>query len=61
MLLIVLLVVFVVVMLVWFLAGSKSITANADWLAFIAVLVLGVVVFLVGSGVIVVERPPVVR
>ena len=55
MLLIVLLVVFVVVMLVWFLAKTGAIAANTDWLAFVAVLVLGVVVFLVGSGVIVVE------
>jgi predicted membrane channel-forming protein YqfA (hemolysin III family) len=59
MLLIVLLVVFVVVMLIWLLAKTGAIAANSDWLAFIAVLVLGVVVFLVGTGVVVVERAPV--
>jgi len=43
-------------MLVWFLAKTGALTANTDWLAFVAVLVLGVVVFLVGAGVVVVER-----
>ena len=60
MLLIILLVIFVVVMLVWLMARTGAIAANTDWMAFIAVLVLGVVVFLVGSGVIV-ERTPAVR
>lgn len=64
MLLIVLLVVFVVVMLIWFLSlvGTLPGTTTAgrgDWLAWIAVAVLGVVVFLVGAGVLVVERVPV--
>ena len=58
-LLIILLVVFVVVMLVWLLAKTGALAANTYWLAFIAVLVLGVVVFLVGSGVVVGEGRPV--
>lgn len=57
MLLVVLLVCFVVIMLVWLLAKIGAIQANDGWLAFIAVAILGVVVFLYGSGVIVVERP----
>ncbi len=56
MLLIILLVCFVVVMLVWMLAKTGAIAANDGWLAFIAVLILGIVVFLYGSGVIVIER-----
>ena len=58
MLMIVLLVVFVVVMIIWLLAKTQAITANSDWLAFIAVAVLGVVVFLVGTGTIPVEHTP---
>ena len=54
MLLIILLVIFVVVMLLWFLALVGVVPAGprdySGWLAFIACLVLGVVVFLVGSG-----------
>lgn len=57
--LVALFVVFVVVMLLWGLARSGAITANTDWLAFVAVLVLGAVVFLVGAGVVVVDRAPV--
>lgn len=53
MLLVVLLVIFVVVMLVWALINAGSISGNGNWLAFIAVLVLGVVVFLTGTGVVV--------
>jgi hypothetical protein len=52
-LLIILLVIFVVVMLLWLMAKTGAIAANTDWMAFIAVLILGVVVFLVGTGVIV--------
>lgn len=60
MLLIILLVCFVVVMLLWFLSmvgATNVVPAASPWLAFIACLILGVVVFLVGSGVIVVDRP----
>ncbi len=59
MLLIILLVIFVVVMLLWVLSLLGAVTtppAASPWLAFIAVLVLGTVVFLYGSGVIEVER-----
>jgi hypothetical protein len=58
--LIVLLVVFVVVMLLWFLSlmgatnptYSWAVTAS-PWLAFFSCLILGIVVFLTGSGVVV--------
>jgi len=61
MLLIILLVIFVVVLLLWFLL-LVGVVPNAPpqgspWLAFIAVLVLGIVVFLTGSGVIVMKGP----
>lgn len=57
MLLIILLVIFVVVMLIWGLALAGSIpNERAGLLAFVAVLVLGIVVFLYGAGVIMVER-----
>ncbi len=51
MLLIILLVVFVVVLLLWFLSltGTAPVPPS-PWLPFIAVLILGVVVFLVGTG-----------
>ena len=52
----VLLVCFVVVMLVWLLAKMGAIAANSDWLAFIAVAILGAVVFLVSGGVVVVNK-----
>ena len=55
--LLILLVVFVVVMVVWLLMLTGTIVGNDRWLAFIACAILGAVVFLVGSGVIVVERP----
>lgn len=58
MLLIILLVIFVVVMLVWALINAGSISGNGNWLAFIAVLVLGIVVFLVGSGAVVFRTSP---
>jgi len=53
MLLIILLVCFVVVQLVWLLAllGAVPQTAGySPWLAWFACLILGAVVFLVGSG-----------
>jgi len=53
----VLMVIFIVVMLLWGLAKTGSVTANTDWLAFIAVLILGICIFLVGTGVIVIEHP----
>lgn len=56
---VVLLVMFVVVMMVWLLSllGAIPNAPNySPWLAFFACLLLGIVVFLVGSGVIVVER-----
>lgn len=56
MLLIVLLVCFIVLMLLWFLTlvapGASQIATYSPWLAFLAVLILGVVVFLVGSGTV---------
>lgn len=54
MLLIILLVIFVVVLLLWGLSLHGAVNANSNYFAFIAVLILGIVVFLVGSGVIVV-------
>jgi len=48
MLLIIVLVCFVVVMLLWVLAKMKAITADTDVFAFIACLLLGIAVFLVG-------------
>ena len=58
MLLIILLVCFVVVMLLWLLALLRVIpTENAHpWLSFFAVLIVGIVVFLVGNGVVTVMR-----
>lgn len=54
---IVLLVCFIVVMLLWALSKSGAVAVNSDWMAFIACLILGIVVFLYAGGVIVVERP----
>ena len=42
-------------MLLWGLSKTGAVAVNSDWLAFIAVLILGLVVFLVGGGVIVVK------
>jgi hypothetical protein len=61
--LIVLVVIFTVTMFLWLLALLGAVpTAQyphaATWLAFFAVLVLGVVVFLLGSGVIVWRAAP---
>ncbi len=55
--LLVLFVIFIIVMVMWGLIKAGSIAGNPDWLAFIAVLILGIVVFLLGTGVIVIERP----
>jgi len=59
MLLIILLVIFVVTMMVWFLSLVGAVPQAATyspWLAFIACLILGVVVFLVGSGQVAMPR-----
>jgi len=59
MLLIVLVVLFTMAMFLWLLALLGSVpnaTAYHPWLAFFAVLVLGIVVFLLGSGVLVWQR-----
>lgn len=66
MLLIILLVCFVVVMLLWFLSMVVGLPDGAGgryspWLAFLACLILGLVVFLAGSGVIVIDRPVLAR
>jgi hypothetical protein len=61
MLLIILLVIFVVVCLLWFLAlvgGAQIPPAALTWLPFVAVLTLGVVVFLGASGVVVLTARP---
>jgi hypothetical protein len=57
MFLIILLVCFTMVMFIWLLGnlGSVAMGDAGKWLAFFACLILGVVVFLLGSGVIVVE------
>jgi hypothetical protein len=60
MLLIVLLVCFVMVMFLWLLANLGAVpntAAYSPWLAWFACFVLGVMVFLVGSGMIVMNRP----
>jgi hypothetical protein len=60
MLLIILLVCYTVVMLIWLLSllGAHPAAAPySPWLAFFAVLILGVVVFLLGSGVVVWRAP----
>lgn len=59
MLLVILLVLFILIMAIWGLILGGAISGNDRWLAFIAVLILGTVVFLVGGGVIEVthEKP----
>lgn len=58
---IVLLVCFIVVMLLWGLSLVAPLPDQfakaSSWLAFLACLILGLMVFLYGSGVIVIERP----
>ena len=51
MLLIILLVLFVLAMALWCAINAKAIVGNPMWFAFLAVLILGIVVFLVGAGV----------
>jgi hypothetical protein len=58
--LIVLLVVFVVILLLWFLSlmgatnpATPWAATASPWLAFFACLILGIVVFITGSGVVV--------
>jgi hypothetical protein len=60
MLLIVLLVIFTMAMFLWLLAllGQQQAAAYSPWLAFFSCLVLGIVVFLLGTGVIVLTRGP---
>lgn len=53
MLLIVLVVIFVMSMFLWLLAllaASPQLAAKEGWLAWFACLILGIVVFLIGSG-----------
>jgi len=50
---IVLLVLFVIAMALWAAINAGAISGNPMWFAFLAVLILGVVVFLTGTGVIV--------
>ena len=53
---IVLLVIFIVVMLLWGFSNAGAIANPASsWIPFVAVLVLGLVVFLVGGGIVHVE------
>ncbi len=54
--LIVLLIIFVIVMVLWLLALTGSISANTSVMGFIACLILGAVVFLVGSGLATMPR-----
>ena len=59
MLLTILLVIFVVVLLLWFLSMMGAVSLNpaaSSWFPWIACLILGIVVFMLGTGVIVVER-----
>lgn len=59
MLLIVLLVCYVVVMLLWGLAtgGPDGMRGYSPWLGFLAVLILGIVVFVVGNAATVWKGP----
>lgn len=52
MLLIVLLVLFVIAMALWAAVNAGALQGNAMWFAFLAVLILGIVVFLTGTGVV---------
>lgn len=68
MLLIVLIVMFTLVMFLWLLSmlgaiqnPPGTIAAYSPWLAWFACLILGIVVFLVGSGIIVVQSTLPVR
>jgi hypothetical protein len=64
MLLTILLVCFVVILLLWFLSMVGAVSLNpaaSSWFPWIAVLILGIVVFLLGTGVIVVDRPVISR
>lgn len=58
MLLIVLVVIFVMAMFLWMLSNLEALPGRLsnNWLAFFAVLVLGIAVFLLGSGVVVWHR-----
>ncbi len=54
---IVLLVIFVMAMFMWLVGNLGALPAPANaWLPFIAVLILGIVVFLVGGGVVAMQR-----
>ena len=56
---IVLLVLFTVVMAVWLLSmlgAAPGLTAASPWLAFFACLILGIIVFLTGSGLVTVQK-----
>lgn len=53
MLMIILLVLFVLSMALWAAINAGAVAGNAMWFAFLAVLILGAVVFLTGTGVIV--------
>jgi len=58
---IVLLVCFVVVIVLWLLsllAAYPGSASHSPWLAFFAVLILGIVVFLTGWGVVIWRGPP---
>ena len=61
MILIILLVLFVIAMALWAAILGGAVSGNPNWLAFVAVLILGIVVFLVGGGVIEVHSATVVR
>lgn len=52
MLLIILLVLFVIAMALWGAILGGAVSGNQNVVAFVAVLILGIVVFLVGGGVI---------
>lgn len=58
----VVLMIFIIVMVIWGLILWGAVTAgNVNKLAFLAVLLLGIIVFLFGSGTITFDRPPPVR
>ncbi len=64
MLLIILVVLFTMVMFLWLLSllGANELAQKASpWLAFFACLFLGIVVFLLGTGVIVIESTRAIR
>lgn len=54
----ILVVLLIVTMFLWGLAKAGAVQVNTDWMAFIAVLILALIVVLFGYGVLVPQRVP---